>query len=625
MRECYAAFVAFWGIAFAPARDIVQRPVFESGKEGYHTFRIPSLLVTPKGTLLAFCEGRKNSSSDTGDIDLVLKRSTDGGKTWGPMQIVWDDGANTCGNPCPVVDRKTGVIWLLLTHNFGADTEAKIVAGTSKGKRTVWVAQSEDDGLTWSRPVEITKDVSRPDWTWYATGPGVGIQTKSGRLVVPCDNKLAGTKAKQAHVIYSDDAGNTWKLGGVVGPGCNESQIVELSDGALNLNIRSYRGGRCRLVALSNDGGASFGEPVEDKALVEPVCQASILGHPGKPGFVLFSNPASRKRENMTVRLSTDDARTWSGSLVLHAGPAAYSCLAVLSDGSIACLYERGVKNAYETITLATFPLAALKAAGALPPADEKTPYRLFAMDTGLRGPDMKTVEDRVLLLKKLGYSGIGYTFNPAELHKLLELLDKHGLELSALYTSPALSDKADPALVKALPLLKGRKTRIELAIRRGATKGEDGDKQAIAMLKELSDLVGDSGPIISIYPHIGFFTSTETHGLRLVLKVDRKNVKTHFNLYHSPARREREAMEGFLKDALPYIGCVTINGLDGKDRIVPLDQGDYDVEAFVRMLNRVGYRGPIGLQAYAVPGPSAEHLARSKKRWDEIVGKLAK
>lgn len=240
-------------------------------------------------------------------------------------------------------------------------------------------------------------------------------------------------------------------------------------------------------------------------------------------------------------------------------------------------------------------------------------------MDTGLRGPDMKTVEDRVLLLKKLGYVGIGYTFNSKELPRLLELLDKHGLELSALYTSPKLGETLSE-LKKALPLLKGRSTRIELAIQ-GKKGDPEGDRLAEAMLTELSDLVGDSGPIISIYPHIGFYTATEGDGLRLAKKVARKNVGTHFNLYHSPNRLKPEEMEAFFREALTHLTCVTINGLD-KGRIVPLDQGDLDVEAFVRMIQKVGYRSPVGLQAYSVPGPSAEHLARSMARWQELIRK---
>src|SRR5262249_33493084 len=166
-----------------------EQVLFKVGDGGYHTYRIPSLIVTNGGVLLAFCEGRKSGRGDTGDIDLVLKRSRDGGKTWDKTQVVWDDADNTCGNPCPVVDRNTGTLWLLMTHNLRGDTEEKIVGGTSKGSRTVWVTKSTDDGATWDRPVDITKDVKKPEWTWYATGPGVGIQLKSGPLLLPCDHK----------------------------------------------------------------------------------------------------------------------------------------------------------------------------------------------------------------------------------------------------------------------------------------------------------------------------------------------------------------------------------------------------------------------------------------------------
>jgi hypothetical protein len=343
------------------AAEPEQASVFVSGRDGYHTYRIPSLLVTKKGTLLAFCEGRKKGGGDAGDIDVLLNRSFDGGKTWEKTRIVWDDGDNTCGNPCPVVDSRTGTIWLLLTHNLGRDTEAMILNGTSKGTRTVWVTKSDDDGATWSKPVEITKDVKKADWTWYATGPGVGIQLKSGRLVVPCDNQVAGSKVQQSHVIFSDDGGKTWKLGGVVGPKCDESQVVKLRDGTLLLNMRSYERGNRRLVAFSKDGGETFSKPIADRQLIEPICQASILRYPGERGGILFSNPASTKREKMTVRLSRDEAKTWSYAGVLHEGPAAYSCLAVLPDGKIACLYERGDKNAYETLTLARFSLSWLE------------------------------------------------------------------------------------------------------------------------------------------------------------------------------------------------------------------------------------------------------------------------
>ena len=333
----------------------MQAAVFTSGQEGYHTFRIPSAIVVPKGTVLAFCEGRKAGRSDAGNIDLVLKRSTDGGKTWGKLQVVWDDAENTCGNPCPVVDAKTGTIWLLLTHNLGSDTEAKIVNGTSQGSRTVWITKSTDDGATWDKPVEITKDVKKPAWTWYATGPGIGIQRKSGRLLVPCDSKSEGGKVRESHVIYSDDAGKTWKLGGVVGPNCNECQAVELADGKVMLNMRSFQGNNRRLVAISSDGGETFSKPVEDKELIEPVCQGSILRLPGEKGGILFSNPASFKREKLTVKLSRDEGKTWTESKLLHARPAAYSCLTVLPGGEVGCLYERGEKQPYEEIVFARF------------------------------------------------------------------------------------------------------------------------------------------------------------------------------------------------------------------------------------------------------------------------------
>ncbi|QEL13168.1 sialidase family protein [Limnoglobus roseus] len=342
------------GPAFAA--DPVQTPIFVAGQDGYNTFRIPALIVTPKGTVLAFCEGRKAGRGDAGNIDIVLKRSTDGGKTWGRVEPVWDDGDNTCGNPSPVVDAKTGTVWLLLTHNLGTDTESKIIAGTSQRGRTVWVTRSDDDGVTWAKPTEITKDVKKPEWTWYATGPGVGIQLKSGRLLIPCDYKADKGKVRESHTIYSDDGGKTWQLGGIAGPDANECQAVELADGTVLLNMRTYRTTNRRLVAISKDGGQTFGPTVEDATLIEPACQGSILRLPGAGGGILFSNPASKKREKLTVRLSTDEAKTWASAKELHAGPAAYSCLTVLPNGDIGCLYERGEKNPYETITFATFP-----------------------------------------------------------------------------------------------------------------------------------------------------------------------------------------------------------------------------------------------------------------------------
>ncbi len=166
----------------------------------------PALIVTSNQTLLAFCEGRKNSASDTGDIDLLLKRSTDGGKTWSEPQVVWDDGPNTCGNPCPVVDETTGTIWLLLTHNPGDTGEARIMEGKPGGTRTVWLSRSTDDGKTWTPPVDITASTKDPSWGWYATGPGVGIQIQHGphrgRLVIPCDHSFQGRRQRPGQASH---------------------------------------------------------------------------------------------------------------------------------------------------------------------------------------------------------------------------------------------------------------------------------------------------------------------------------------------------------------------------------------------------------------------------------------
>ena len=148
---------------------ITQIPIWKSGEGGYDTYRIPALVVTVDGTVLAFCEGRKDGRGDAGNIDMLLKRSTDGGQTWSEQQVIWDDGPNTCGNPAPVVDRETADIHLLMTWNRGDDHERDIIAGTSTDTRRVYVTRSKDDGATWSEPREITATTKLPNWTWYAT------------------------------------------------------------------------------------------------------------------------------------------------------------------------------------------------------------------------------------------------------------------------------------------------------------------------------------------------------------------------------------------------------------------------------------------------------------------------
>ncbi|HUR58036.1 MAG TPA: sialidase family protein, partial [Opitutaceae bacterium] len=346
---------------------VEQTDVFVSGRDGYHTYRIPAIIRAQDGTLLAFAEGRKSGGGDAGDIDLLLKRSRDGGKTWDAQQVIWDDAANTCGNPCPVVDAKTGLISLLLTQNPGTARERDIDAGKSAaGTRTVWLAHSADHGATWTKPTEITASTKDPAWRWYATGPGIGIQIKAGphagRLVVPCDHSYEHGAATErgAHAIYSDDGGRTWKRGEPIRPQMNECQVVELSDdrGTLLMDMRSYRGRSRRAQSTSTDGGITWTEPKDAPALVEPICQASIVQWEGagaaKRGLLLFSNPADAKtRINLTVRASEDNAATWPRALRLHAGPSAYSSLVALGPNEAGCLYECGEKRAYERIVFA--------------------------------------------------------------------------------------------------------------------------------------------------------------------------------------------------------------------------------------------------------------------------------
>jgi len=344
-----------------PRMAMQQVDVFTSGAEGYHTFRIPALVVSTKGTLLAFCEGRRKGRGDAGDIDLMLKRSLDGGATWQAMQLVHEEGGGapiTIGNPCPVVDQATGTIHLVLSRN----------------NARAFHTHSADDGATWAAPVEITPVLKGFDFprSRHGTGPGHGIQLTAGphkgRLLVPLWlNERIGRNYRSA-VLASDDGGRTWRAAGMAGPqlrDANECMAFEAADGSLCLNMRNKVGHR-RSVAWSRDGGLTWSEPRHDRTLVGPVCQASILAlpakAPGEPRLVVFANPASTRREKMTVRLSRDEAKTWAAARLVHPGPAAYSDLAALPGGAIGCLYERGDKHPYQKITFARFPLEWLAA-----------------------------------------------------------------------------------------------------------------------------------------------------------------------------------------------------------------------------------------------------------------------
>jgi len=327
-----------------------EQVLYGSGTEGYHTYRIPGLVVTAKGTLLVFCEGRKTSRSDHGDLDLMLRRSTDGGKTWSAQEIIYEEGGTakvTIGNPCPVVDKTTGTVWLAFCRN----------------NDRVFMTRSADGGLTWAKPKEITADVKEKDWGWYATGPGHGIQLArgkyKGRLVFPCDHGVKGRKGGwkdkgRSHVFYSDDHGKTFQLGKATDWGMNECEAVELADGRLLLSMRNYHGKNQRAFATSRDGGRTWSEPKHHAQVYCPTCQSSIHRYAWKPDIILYSGPGGGGRNDLAIRASYDEGKTWPVARRLHRGGSAYSDLAVLPDGSICCLYEA---DGYKTITFAKFPL----------------------------------------------------------------------------------------------------------------------------------------------------------------------------------------------------------------------------------------------------------------------------
>lgn len=382
------------GPAFAATPSFQEAPVFSSGEGGYHTYRIPAITQTTDGTLLAFCEGRKNSLSDTGDIDLLLRRSSDGGLTWGPIIVVWDDGSNTCGNPAPVVDQTTGTLWLLSTWNHGSDSESKIVNRTAIDTRRVFVQKSEDDSLSWSTAVDITTDTKQANWTWYATGPGGGIQlqrgTQAGRLAVACDHKT-DTGAFGSHVIFSDDQGLTWQIGavafqtGTVKP--NENLAVELiapaPDGGSQLyfNARDHQGPHARATTFSLDGGSGYSpsQLTDAPNFITPVVQGGLtrffgtdLGDAGNR--LLFSCPNASTRTRLSIWSSLDEAQTWSGPRLVYEGPSAYSDMARIDAATMGLLYERGASSPYETITFARFNAEWLD----LPPPPSENPSAAF-------------------------------------------------------------------------------------------------------------------------------------------------------------------------------------------------------------------------------------------------------
>ncbi|MGW5131619.1 sialidase family protein [Streptomyces sp. NPDC004135] len=359
---------------------------YVSGEGGYATYRIPATVVTPRGTVLAFAEGRRGGAGDSGDIDVVLRRSADGGCSWGPLTVVAAGDGDTRGNPAPVVDPRSGDVVLLTSYNSGDVTEAQIMRGevTPEQSRRVFVQRGRDDGRRFTAPREITAQVKHPSWRWYATGPGHALALTrgpyAGRLVVPANHSASpppgspdtGREPRHygAHALLSDDGGRTWRPGFVDDSydgtdNANESTAAQLPDGDLYFSARDQHGTSVghRLDSRSSDGGASLDRPYAVQPTLNdvPVVQGSVLQPPGRHAPLLFSGPSvPTARRAMAVWRSTDGGATFTRALTLSQQPAAYSDLVPLGRGSVGILYETGVRGTYETIEFRRIPAGAL-------------------------------------------------------------------------------------------------------------------------------------------------------------------------------------------------------------------------------------------------------------------------
>jgi len=341
------ASVAFGGQPFLEKTDL-----FEVGQEGCLSYRIPAIAVTRNGTVLAFT-GARQKVSDWAETVLLLRRSTDGGKTWQPRRVVATAPKHTVDCPVPIVDRITGALHFLYQVDYAH----------------CYYMRSDDDGQTFSQPRDITAAFeafrSEYDWTVMTPSPGTAIQLTGGRLVVPVWLSNGGGHAHRpscTSAIYSDDHGKTWRRGAIAvqtteaTPNPSEAAVVELSDGGVMLNVRCESPRYRRLVTRSADGATNWSAPRFDEHLYDPICHASLIRFPSSGGKIrlLFANPDSRARteairkwggrprENVTLRLSDDDGRTWPVAKVLEAGRSAYTSLACAPDGTLYCLYERG-------------------------------------------------------------------------------------------------------------------------------------------------------------------------------------------------------------------------------------------------------------------------------------------
>jgi sialidase-1 len=369
------------GKAFLDKQDL-----FEANTGGYFIYRIPGIVATAKGTLLAYCEARQGKGNDWDRIDILMRRSSDGGKTWTPARRVVEPPAKWEENPA-AVKQKLGLGQLTLHNPVAfADRQPGVVHflyGVEYAR--YYYLRSDNDGETFAAPVDITPTLEkfRKDYAWQAcgVGPGHGIQLKTGRLLVPV--WLSTGEGGNAHrpscmaTIYSDDGGKTWQRGAIVASNPdpavnpNETVAIELADGRVLLNIRheGFKGKFFRAIAISPDGISGWSALKLDEQLPETVCMASLVRHTlptaAKKGMILFANPhnlGSRVRKNLTVKSSADECQTWSAGKVLEPGFSGYSDMTVGPDGTIYCLYERGrlSNSSFQTksLCLARFNLA---------------------------------------------------------------------------------------------------------------------------------------------------------------------------------------------------------------------------------------------------------------------------
>ncbi|MBM3787582.1 MAG: exo-alpha-sialidase [Acidobacteria bacterium] len=349
-----------------PGMDKVD--VFRAGDDGYTAYRIPGIIVTSKGSLIAYAEARKKSFRDWGAIDIAVRRSTDGGSTWSKTSFPGRVDVQLAQNPVNVREKIAEPGDITYNNAVGiASRDGSVHMVYCVEYMRAFYIRSGDDGLTWSRPIEITTAFESfrkvIDWKVLAAGPGHGIQTRRGRLIVPVWLSLGeGSNAHgggtSSSVIYSDDQGRTWRGGDIAFPqGAGERLggepiTVELPDGRVMINARNSGKANRRIVSISKDGAHQWSKPYFDPALLEPLCMGSLARH---PKGILFSNPNNlersdgpaepggrRDRKNVSVQLSRDGGKTWPVRRSIEPGWSGYSDLAVGPDSRIYCFYEHG-------------------------------------------------------------------------------------------------------------------------------------------------------------------------------------------------------------------------------------------------------------------------------------------